>query len=137
MPYPGRLYRLSFTAPEMQDVHITLRPMSVGEALSYDEARMTPPTTKEQLRARTEDLAQRLADVVVEWDLLDAKGVPVPITQAGVMGLDDWVMTEIEKGMFQAYRGGSPLAQTPAPAVGEAGIESSLPMTPLPEPTSA
>jgi len=136
MPYPGRLYRLSFTAPEMQDVHVTLRPMSVGEALSYDEARMTPPTTREQLRSRTEDLAQRLADVVVEWDLLDAKGVAVPITQAGVMSLDDWVMSEIEKGMFQAYRGGSPLAQTPAPA-GEAGIESSLPMTPLPEPTSA
>lgn len=135
MPYPGRLYRLSFTAPEMQDVHVTLRPMSVGEALAYDEARMTPPSTKEQLRARTEDLAQRLADVVVEWDLLDAKGAAVPVTQAGVMSLDDWVMSQLETGMFQAYRGGSPLAQ--APARGEAGIESTLPMTPLSEATSA
>lgn len=133
MPHLSRHYKLSFTDPEMEGVHVTLRAMSLEEALSYDEVRMTPAANAKELRAQVQERAARLAAVVVEWDLQDAKGEPVPATQAGVMGLEQWVRDQIERGMFEAYNGAAaPLDQAPAAD----SIESSLPMQPLPAPGS-
>lgn len=135
------LYRLTFEDPDLEGLVVVTRRPSVDGLLKFVEM-------YEQVQGLDEDsfkpedmkllttLFERFVKVLVEWNVEDDGGQPVPRTVEGLQSLElDFTMQIVESwitGMFQAP---PPLPGASGP--GSAPPEASLPMEALsPSPVS-
>lgn len=110
----------------------TVNSVSVGSMLELVElADMADEVTVEGLKA-VGDLFAMFAGALVEWNLEEEDGTPVPTTVAGVKSLDmDQAMALVKKWMEAAAGVAGPLG--PTSTGGEPSAVLDLPMEPLSE----
>lgn len=129
---PGRyrrpLLRLRFEDDEYEGLVVRCRRPSIGEIFAL----------------RTADSIGELEQIInlfigeyaggdpliIEWNLDDHHGDPVPVTDAGLRSVDIRLLVEISDQLRQAAAGVSPPLPPPSPD-GDTSLEASIPMVPL------
>lgn len=113
---------------EFAGLHMTVRGVSIGKflrLLSMAEIKSKVPTEEELQRLR--DFYGYFADALVDWDMEDEDGNPVPPTAEGVSSLDFELVTKLVMEYADAIAGVSaPLGESSTS--GGTFQEQSLPM---------
>lgn len=128
-----RQLRLVFEG-ELEGLEVTVRPSSV---LVYDEIASlasrpwSSPPSGEDLEV-LRDLYRKFAGVLVEWNLEEPEGVPVPATYDGLLTQEPAFVNSVVTAWMDAaaltYR------DRDAGVAKAAELEASLPVEPLPAP---
>lgn len=124
-----KIYNLDFTGTDYEGLEVKLRGMTVGEELELDDLR-----GKDDFGRKVFEMTTRL---LVEWNVEDDQGVPVPCTFEGVCTQDAGMVMAILDALQTANSGVSdPLPQS-SPS-GELSPVASIPTEPLsPNPQSS
>lgn len=124
-------YRLSFADLKGEDgstpPEIVMRRMSIGEAIAFDELREYQPETDAQAREKVRNLAAKVADGLVSWNLVHRDGTPRSLTVEGVLSLDEQLLRTVLNAWITAARG-VPAPLEPGSTPGEQIAEPSIPM---------
>jgi hypothetical protein len=124
-------YRLTFEDPALEGLVVRVRRGSVQIRSDFDAAT--------SWRGQYEVFIQTL----VEWNLVDDKGSPLPMTVDSLLATEDTVVAAIVDAWVQAGRPSVPLEQPSTPGVTESApppltaetrdleLEASMTMTPL------
>lgn len=117
-----KLYKLTFADPDMDGLQVTMHAIPVGVVLELQAA-----SEKTDGNAR---LFEIMSEALVEWNLENEDGTPVPATKEGVMTQDmDFVMAIITSWTEAISGVSAPLAS--GSTSGETFPEASLPMAVL------
>ncbi|WP_367138843.1 MULTISPECIES: hypothetical protein [Streptomyces] len=120
-----KVYRLKFQDGDMAGLEVTLRSVSVGQSIALGA--LGSDTSNGDTMER---MVQLLAERIVEWNLEDENGVPVPPTLEALKNEDmDFILAIINEWTSAAAGVPAPLG-SPSPS-GETSPEASLPMEPL------
>jgi len=124
-------YKLTFTELKGEDgsdaPEITMRRMSLGEAIDFDALREEQPATAAAARVKVTKVAATIADGLVAWNLVNPDGSPRPTTVEGVLSLSEPVMVAIVDAWIAAMRG-IPAPLGPSSTPGDPGMEASMNM---------
>lgn len=121
-------YRLEFDDPALEGMFVRVRRGSVQIRTDFDDA----TSWREQYEA--------FAQVLVEWNLDDDKGSPLPLTVDGLVAAEDTVVAAIMNAWVNAGRPSVPLEQPSTPGDVESwpteettdpDLEASMSMAPL------
>ena len=131
-----KTYRLEFTDPDFEGLVVRAKSLPLREFLEMSdlasEAARDPAKGSEQ----TIHLLRRFAGSLVEWNLEDEFGDPVPTTYDGVVGQDYGFILAIIDAWMTAVADVDPTSRASANG-GGTFPEVSLPMEPLsPNPQS-
>jgi hypothetical protein len=128
---PRKIYNLDFTGTDYEGLTVKMRGFTVGEELELDDLRTQKGGGGER------QYYQMLAEILVEWNVDDEYGAPVPTTFDGVCTQDSVMVGAILDSLRKATSGVSdPLPQS-SPS-GEPSPVVSIPMEPLsPSPESS
>ena len=128
-----RVYRLRFEDEELDGLVVKVRSASVGRLLEF--MRYLAGISNDDLTAedveRFANLFEMFAEVLVEWNVQDEDGEPVPATLEGVRTQDADFVMGIMRVWFQAVT----TAPAPLPATSSDGGPSVVPPLPM-EPLS-
>lgn len=125
------VFRLMFKDPKYSGLVVDMRPIEVGEFLDIAEMSDINPQ-----RMRAEDLPKMarlfgiIAEGIIEWNMLDRKGEPVPATLEGVRRQDLTLMMALAESWMSAVGDVPAPLEQPSPA-GRPSAVASLPMEPL------
>jgi hypothetical protein len=126
-----RVFRLRFEDEEYDGLVVKVRSTSVGRLLEFmgflamDTDELTPADVE-----KITGLFEAFAEVLVEWNVQDDDGQPVPATLDGVRTQDaDFVMA-IMRVWFQAVTT-APAPLAPPSSAGAPSVVPPLPMEPL------
>lgn len=116
---PRKIYNLDFTGTDYDGMQVRMRGMTVGEQLD---------TSLDDLEA----IIETVANLLIDWNIDDEKGNPVPANLEGLRTQDGPVASAIFHALTVAISG------VPAPLPegsqnGEPSAVASIPMEPLPE----
>lgn len=126
----SKTYKLVFEDEQYEGFTITMRSLSVGELLDFDDLRLSPATTAQEQRDKVRGIATALTGAISSWNLEDEEGDPVPVTEAAILGLDGEMVDAIVEAWVSALIGVSrPLV--PRSPGGETTLEASIPMETL------
>ncbi|MBX9392284.1 hypothetical protein K4749_01385 [Streptomyces sp. TRM72054] len=119
---PRKIYNLDFTGTEFEGLQVKMRGMTVGEELELDDLR-----GKEGGGRRVFEL---MTGLLVEWNVDDEQGQPVPATFEGVCTQDStFIMTILDA--LQTANSGVPDPLPQSSPSGEPSPAASIPMAPL------
>ncbi|PZT70202.1 hypothetical protein DN402_31795 [Streptomyces sp. SW4] len=119
-----RIFRLDFEGTDYEGLEVSMRGLTVGEELELNDLRR-----REGAVVRWFEI---LTGLLVEWNVEDEQGQPVPTTFDGVRTQDSALVTAILDALQTAASGVSdPLPQ--ASPAGEPSEVASIPMAPLSE----
>lgn len=107
------IYRLEFEDPDLEGLVVRVRRGSVQIRHDFDQA----TTWLGQLEC--------LQRALVEWNLVDDDGEPLPVTVDSMLATEDKVVDAILNGWVQASRPPAPLEQPSTP-----GVTGSVPPQP-------
>ena len=119
-----KTFKLDFTGTQYEGLEVSMRGLTVGEELELDDLRSQPGYGRK--------VFEMMTGLLVEWNVEDEQGNPVPATREGVNTQDAAMVMAILDAVQTANSGVSdPLPQSspsgePSPAV-------SIPMEPLSE----
>lgn len=119
------IYRLEFDDPALEGLVVRVRRGSVQIRYDFDSAK----DWREEL-----EILQR---ALVEWNLEDDNGEPLPITVESMLATEDKVMQAILQGWVMAGRPAAPLGQPStngddeSPSEADLKVAASLPMASL------
>ncbi|MCF3101420.1 hypothetical protein IPZ58_07480 [Streptomyces roseoverticillatus] len=117
-----KVYKLRFQDGDMAGLEVTLRSVSVGQVIELGG--LGADTSNGET---VEQMVELLAERIVEWNLEDENGAPVPPTLEALKNEDlDFVLAIINEWTSAAAGVSAPL-ETPSPS-GETSLEASLPM---------
>ncbi len=124
-----RVYRLAFEDEELAGLVVKVRSTSIGSLFDVLGLLTADDVSAENL-GQYEKLISGFAEALVEWNVEDEGGAPVPATYEGVRGQDADFILDIVHVWVQALMGvpgplGQPLAN------GKPSVEQSLPMEAL------
>lgn len=125
---PETLYRLTFEDPAMAGLVVTIREPSIDDLLAMTG--MEVPDAKKMDPAKIRAMFKSFADLLDSWNIT-RKGVPVPATLEGVTSQSPAFIMKIMAAMDQITRP-DPTSPPASPTGGSDGLETSIPMTPLP-----
>lgn len=139
---PGRVYRLVFsdTDPVLPEVVIRIKSLSIAQFLDVqqlataadrgrDETNADPDRLK-HVAAAVKALAVILVERIVNWNIEEDNGTPVPVTEDEVLALDPEAFMKIVEEWLDAVAGVSdPLPSTSSD--GPSLEELSMPMETL------
>ncbi len=94
-------YRLSFSDERLAGLQVVIRSVSIRRRIAFNKIRFTLPTTNEEADRYVSDIYAELADRLVEWNLRDEYGNPVPLTVDGLMDQHDYVTEAIVKAWVE------------------------------------
>ena len=94
-------YKLKFTDEEYDGFEVTAKALSVGDFLKLTEAADKPAEAQSVI-------ISMLADALVNWNLEDEKGKPVPATRKGVESLEFGFLNAIVQAWMTAIAGIDP-----------------------------
>lgn len=125
-----KVYKLIFEDEQFDGFEVTMRSLSVGELLDFDDLRLAPATTAQEQREKVRSIAATLAKVIDSWNLETEKGKPVPVSEASILAQDSELVDAIVENWVTALVGVSrPLG--PSSPGGETTLEASIPMESL------
>jgi hypothetical protein len=124
---PVKAYRLKFEQEDMAGLEVTARSLPLGEFLKVTELASLDKDDPAAAKSAGE-LFRLFASSLLEWNLEDGFGDPVPATYAGVLAQDldfmmaiilAWVgaMSDVDGGLGKGSSSG-----------GTSGLEQSIPM---------
>lgn len=125
---PRKIYKLDFAGTEYEGLEVSMRGVTVGEELEQESRRGTPGFGRY--------IFDLMASLLVEWNVEDDNGEPVPATRDGVLTQDSTMVQSILEALQAAVSGvPDPLPQSlpsgePSPAVSEIPMEA---LSPNPE----
>jgi len=133
--YRRPLLTLRFTDPQFEGLQVKCRRISCEEMFAFSEA--SSAAGGEGTRAMLEPLADLLVGtsatrptaVILEWNLLDYLGNPVPYTTAGLLGQDLPLLLAIAAALTEAAAG-VPAPLPPTSGGGPPLEVASIPMEP-------
>lgn len=126
-----KVYKLRFEDEDMDGLVVRVRSTSVGSLLVVAGfITIDPDNLGPQDLAKLHELFAMLASALVEWNVEDDDGVPVPATLDGIKSQDaDFVMV-IVRAWFEAISG-VPAPLGPPSSGGGPSLAPSIPMEPL------
>lgn len=113
-------YQLVFANPELNGLKVTARGLNIGDFM-----KVTGIGTEGNVPLSY--MLQRFAESLVDWNLEDEDGIPVPATVEGVMSQDMDFMMGIAAVWIDALHGVSPPLASGSTGVGPSLAES-IPM---------
>jgi hypothetical protein len=117
-----KTYKLFFADPEMDGLEVTARSIPVGPLL---ELSVTDPEQDPYKSVR------HFADALVDWNIEDDDGNPVPANLEGLATLEIDFVLEVVRAWTQALTAVRPPLPEGSPSGGTSAPEVSIPMTPL------
>lgn len=125
-----KVYKLVFEDEQFDGFEVTMRSLSVGELLDFDDLRLSPATTAQEQRDKVRAIAATLAKVIDSWNLETEDGVPVPVSEETILAQDSELVDAVVENWVTALVGVSrPLG--PSSPGGETTLEASIPMESL------
>lgn len=86
---PRTVLKLVFVDAEYEGIEVRVKKLSVGEAFRATDLRWQNPTdTIEDIKAHLAELHTMFVDHLVDWNLTEEGGTPVPQTFEGLRGLE-------------------------------------------------
>lgn len=123
-----KAYRLKFEDPELAGLEVTARSLPLGEFLKVSEM-ATASSTAESMKS-ADQLFRAFSSSLIEWNLENDFGDPVPATYEGVLSQElDFMMTVVMAWVSAMSDVDSPLPQGSPNGVPSA-LAPSLPMEP-------
>ncbi len=128
-----KTYVLDFEGTDLDGLTVRARSAPIEHALLMEElADFTDAKTGKQRAAQVRELICHFAEVLVEWDLVDDDGAPVPPTAAGLAVLDEDELALLITAYQTAGTGvAAPLGE--GSPDGSPSAVPSIPMEPLSE----
>ena len=121
---PRKIYTLDFTGTDYEGLEVRMRGMTVGEELDHD--------SRKGENGFAHYMFNLLAELLVDWNVEDDRGQPVPPTFEGVCSQSGDMVSKIIEALRNANSEVSdPLPQT-SPTGGPTPVVS-IPMAPLSE----
>jgi hypothetical protein len=131
MGYQRSTLKLKFEDPEMDGLEVSVRRLSVKDAIDVTKLVRKIAENKDDGEA-LEALAYVLSRTLISWNVEDEDGKPIPTTLEGVKSIDPELIREISDATRNAQTGVSrPLSQPSSD--GEPSPELSIPMETLSE----
>jgi len=97
----NRTYVLDFSDSELEGLEVTMKSTSVGTLLKCTGG------------ASTEEILEELVAHILNWNLEDEKGKPLPISLEPLAAQEDVLVSELARKWFAAAKGVSnPLVRT-------------------------
>jgi hypothetical protein len=128
---PAKHYRLIFDDDEYRGLEVVVRSASIGAYLDFTEMGRdigeAGNLRNEQVKGRVEQLLDGFATALVEWNLQEDDGTPVPATLAGVRAQEYVFMLPVINTWLDAVGRPSPPLGGGSPP-GDPTLEASLPM---------
>lgn len=125
-----KIYDLDFTGTEYDGLKVTVRGVSTGQALDIDAARVDGGD--EAMRGMLELLAEQLVD----WNIEDDDGQPVPANLDGLRAQDIGLNLAIVNA-WQTAMAGVPAPLESGSTSGEPSLVASIPTETLSPPQSS
>lgn len=129
---PHKVYKLTFEDPEYEGLEVRVKSSEFGTFL--DIAQLMDLDTDADVTAKdVEDinaLFGYFVDAIIDWNLEDDGGVPVPQTVKGLRTLDLGFVMDMVQAWVRALKGTSPGLSRPSGS-GEPSLEASIPMEAL------
>lgn len=126
-----KLYRLKFADGDFEGLEVTLRGLNTGQFLEMSKLAKSVSADKANVDMDAAELMFRnVAHALVEWNLEDWNGDPVPATYEGVTSQD----LDLNMKIITEWVGAMAAVDTPLPVGSSSGAispEASLPMEPL------
>lgn len=122
-----KAYRLRFEDPDMDGLVVLVHGMNTGKFIEFQSAKAAQAEDGAEERGATEEMCRMFIDALVEWNIEDDDGNPLPPTMDSLKSLDlDFSMTMVN-AWPEAVKGVSdPLPQTSTD--GSTSVEASIPM---------
>ncbi len=131
MGFQRGLLKLEFEDPEFAGLEVRSKRFSLGELL---DVMLFPSRVNagdaEERREVIESMALMLDSKIVEWNYEDEQGLPVDKCAKAIEALDQEFLTAILRGITAGSKKVAGPLETPS---GDGGLESQIPMEPLPE----
>lgn len=113
------IYKLVFQTPELDGLEVRATGGSLGDYLVISEladlAEVLHTATKQEAAKRIGEVVAHFAETLVDWNLEDEDGTPVPATAEGLRRQDPELIIAIVRAWMDAVAGISrPLGQ-PSP----------------------
>lgn len=120
-----RVFRLRFEDPDMAGLVVRARSISLGQFLDVVGLRDADP--RQMARTDLDKLFAAFAGALLDWNLEEPEGTPVPATLEGLHGLEpDFVMAIIAAWLDAMAGVARPLGA--ASSNGDRSLEASMPM---------
>jgi len=118
-------YHLTFEQPELEGVEVTMGRLAIQELFDLNDVLAMPRGDMKALRAYTEALAAFVGKHVIDWNLTDRDGSPLPTGQI----TDTTLLWAIRDGWLAGINGSrAPLAQQPQRPAQEADMADLMEM---------
>jgi hypothetical protein len=124
-----KIYKLIFEDDDLAGLEILARSVSLGQMLAISgEGRVGKVDTEDA--EQTQGMFEMFAGALVQWNLEEEDGTPIPVTMEGLQGLDTEFVTAIIEAWTSAIAGvTAPLAKQSTS--GGTSQEASIPMETL------
>ena len=120
-----KVFRLRFDDPEMDGLVVRARTISLGQFLDVVGLREVNP--QQMSREELAKLFEAFAGALIDWNLEEPEGVPVPATLEGMHRQEpDFILTIIAAWVDALTSVPRPLG--PASSNGATSLEASIPM---------
>lgn len=127
-----KVYKLSFSDPEMAGLEVRTRGLGVGELMELSRLVDMPTVTREDKEAKTRRSVESLFSAIVSWNLEDENGNPVEPTLENLYREDEEFVATLLVAWMTAVAGVSPPLNQQSSA-GKPSVEASIPMELLSE----
>lgn len=125
-----KTYKLVFEDPELDGLVVRVKSTSVGNLLDImGLLAMNVDDIRREDLSQLDHLFRSFAEALVEWNVEDDDGTPVPPTYEGVRGQDTDFVIDVIRVWYEALSG----VPGPLPATSSDGgpsLEQSMPMEP-------
>lgn len=140
MPYTPTRKVYDLEVDGHPDLTVRARSISMGQVLELSEsleARIFGPVIGPENLPHLAKVMAALGSALVDWDLVDEHGAPVPATEAGLRTLDHDLFKAVALAWVDAITAVPRPLEPPSPS-GEPSPEASIPMdVPSPSPGSS
>jgi hypothetical protein len=125
-----KVYRLRFEDPEMEGLVVQARSAPVGQFIGLAKLANPGTTVRPEDMEQVDELFRSFAGCLVDWNLEDEQGTPVPATLEGLYTQEIDFILQIIFAWIEAVAGvAGPLGQPSSD--GGRSLEQSIPMEAL------
>lgn len=122
-----KAYRLRFEDPDMDGLVVLVRGMNTGKFIEFQNAKAKQEDAGPDEMSPTEEMCRMFIDALIEWNLEDDDGNPLPPTMESLESLDlDFSMAMVNAWPDAVKGVSDPLPQTSTG--GSTSVEASIPM---------
>jgi len=121
------VYRLRFEDESLDGLEVTAKSLPLKDFLSINKMSVQAENDAAKQAEQSELMLKKFADALINWNLEDEDGKPVPATFTGLLGQEMGFVTQIIQAWMEAVAG-VPKASSTGLNGGEIYPEQSIPM---------